>query len=271
MKMLIGVFLISTISWSQNTIVQDSCDVLVMKDSTKLFVNIIELTATEIYYKNCSTDSVNNSGKWIKRNVLSEVIIRHEELQRNNQEIRYNVQPALAEIGFSFNIFPSDWQIYNIAGELRIRINESNNIRHYIYSRLGFLHYIADSKPLTTYTNLTPSLGYHAELKKGKSRLRFSYGGAFEFNQINKDQSKYISPYGTVYPATKHIYHQFSIVARVGIKYYLSQYCQLQLSFSGGLGSPYYEGSSVYSSNWFSFVSSQLPSLALFGRIPASK
>lgn len=266
---MIGLLLISTYSFSQNELATDSCDILVTKNNTTLYVKVIEFTATEIYYKGCISDSSNDSGQWIKRNDLKEVNLRYKVHARTTEEVKYSVQPAIAEIGASFNLDPFSGNLFDFGGEIRFRVKEAESIRHFIYPRFAFINYVAASKPLTTHKYFTSSLGYHAEIKKGRTRWRFSYGGALEFYHLFKDQSNYTSPYGSVYPATTQNYYKFGLVARLGVQYYLSQYCYLQLNFSGGFGSPTYENNKTHSSNWFSFASSHLMSISLFGRLPA--
>lgn len=269
-KLLIGLLLISSNFWAQNAILKDSCDVIILKDKSRIYVRVIEITSTEIHCHSCDPDSINKSGNWIKKSDLEDVVLSNQALKENNREIHFSVEPAIAEVGLSFNVSPSKWHTYDVAGEIRLRIKESEHLRHFIYPRLSFIHYVASSKPLTTYTNYTFCLGYHAELKKGRSRFRMSYGAAVESYYINKNQSKYTSPYGIVSPAEEHNYYRFGIVARIGVQYYISQYCHVQLNLSGGFGSPYYEGKKVYSSKWVSFASSQFPSIALFGRLPST-
>lgn len=263
-----GLLSISTFSFSQNELAIDSCDILVTKNNTTLYVRIIELTYTEIFYKNCLSDSSGNSGQWIKRNELQEITIRNQEFSRRLKEGKFQVQPALAEIGVSFNLIPS-WYVFNLGGEIRLRIVEAEKNRHFIYPRFAYRKYETASKPYTTHATCNTSLGYHAEIKKGSTRWRFSYGGAMEFYYLIEDQSKYTSPYGSVSPASRHAYYKFGLVARVGVQYYLSNYCHIQLNVSGGIGSPIYEFDKIHSSHWFSFVSTQLPAISLFGRIPA--
>ena len=87
------------------------------------------------------SDSANNPGLWIKRNDLIEITIQNKELKNKIKEMKYMVQPAVAEIGVSFNLDPY-WNIYNLGGEIRIRITEAAKMRHFIYPRFAFRQYI---------------------------------------------------------------------------------------------------------------------------------